>query len=197
MKFFFAQEKESIIQKWIPEELIADVPENHPVLINKRIVTTSSGKQIIINGRNCLNLATHNYLGLLNSPDIKESAIAAVRKYGVGSCGPRGFYGTIGEEQRELDLCCLKMTMRWNCFVTFFSLRHTLDSVFFFQNFISDVHLELEERLAKFMQMEESVVYSYGFSTIASAIAAYCKRGDLVFTWVTIFNMKNYKIFSI
>lgn len=50
-------------------------------------------------------------------------------------------------------------------------------------NYLSrvDVHLELEERLAKFMQMEESVVYSYGFSTAASAIGAYCKRGDFLF----------------
>lgn len=51
-----------------------------------------------------------------------------------------------------------------------------------------DVHLELEERLAKFMQMEASVVYSYGFSTSASAIAAYCKRGDLVFAYVSPYN---------
>lgn len=57
----------------------------------------------------------------------------------VGSCGPRGFYGT------------------------------------------SDVHLELEVRLAKFMQVEAAVLYSYGFSTIASAIPAYCKRGDIIF----------------
>lgn len=72
------------------------MPENHPVLNNKRIVTGTSGKHIIVNGHNCLNLGTHNYLGLLNSPDILEEAIASVRKYGVGSCGPRGFYGTIG-----------------------------------------------------------------------------------------------------
>lgn len=57
----------------------------------------------------------------------------------LGSCGPRGFYGT------------------------------------------SDVHLELEVRLAKFMQVEAAVLYSYGFSTIASAIPAYCKRGDIIF----------------
>lgn len=79
--------------------MIGEVPENHPVLVNKRIVTGTSGKQITINGHQCLNLATHNYLGLLNSSDIKESAIAAVRKYGVGSCGPRGFYGTIGKNK--------------------------------------------------------------------------------------------------
>lgn len=51
--------------------------------------------------------------------------------------------------------------------------------------YFADVHLELEERLAKFMQMEESVVYSYGFSTAASAIGAYCKRSDLIFAYAT------------
>lgn len=44
-----------------------------------------------------------------------------------------------------------------------------------------DVHLDLEERLAKFMKTEEAIIYSYGFSTIASAIPAYSKRGDIVF----------------
>ena len=46
---------------------------------------------------------------------------------------------------------------------------------------VLDVHLELEERLAKFMDLEEAVVYSYGFSTISSAISAYAKRGDIIF----------------
>lgn len=44
-----------------------------------------------------------------------------------------------------------------------------------------DVHLELEERLAKFMRTEEAIIYSYGFATIASAIPAYSKRGDIIF----------------
>lgn len=48
----------------------------------------------------------------------------------------------------------------------------------------SDVHLELESRLAKFMNTEEAIIYSYGFSTIASAIPAYSKRGDIIFVWV-------------
>lgn len=45
----------------------------------------------------------------------------------------------------------------------------------------ADVHLELEERIARFMEMEESVLYSYGFSTISSAIPAYCKKSDVIF----------------
>lgn len=50
-----------------------------------------------------------------------------------------------------------------------------------FTTFLADVHLELEERLAKFMRTEEAIIYSYGFATIASAIPAYSKRGDIVF----------------
>eukprot|EP00116_Pleurobrachia_bachei_P012574 sb/3472836/ len=77
---------------------------------------------------------------LLTIYDKKEdSAVASVQKYGVGACGPRGFYGTI------------------------------------------DVHLLLEEKLAKFMDCEEAIIYSYGFSTVASAIPAYSKRGDIIF----------------
>ena len=47
--------------------------------------------------------------------------------------------------------------------------------------FFSDVHLELEEKFAKFMNCEEAALYSYGFATIASAIPAYSKRGDVIF----------------
>ena len=45
----------------------------------------------------------------------------------------------------------------------------------------SDVHLKLEERLQEFMHCEEAIIYSYGFATIASAIPAYSKRGDIIF----------------
>ena len=47
--------------------------------------------------------------------------------------------------------------------------------------FLSDVHLELEEKLANFMKCEEAIIYAYGFATIASAIPAYSKRGDVIF----------------
>ncbi|XP_063535712.1 serine palmitoyltransferase 1 [Cydia strobilella] len=88
---------------------------------------------------NCLNVGATSFLCLDKEESIMESAIKCLHKYGVGSCGPRGFYGTI------------------------------------------DVHLELEERLAKFLEVEETCVYSYGFSTIASAIPAYAKKQDIIF----------------
>ena len=34
------------------------------------------------------------------------------------------------------------------------------------------------------MKTEEAIIYSYGFATIASAIPAYSKRGDIIFVYV-------------
>lgn len=41
--------------------------------------------------------------------------------------------------------------------------------------------MQLEERLAKFLKVEEAVLYSYGYSAVASAIPAYAKIGDVIF----------------
>ena len=42
-----------------------------------------------------LDLASNDFLGLGDVPSVKEKAKQALDKYGCGSCGPRGFYGTI------------------------------------------------------------------------------------------------------
>ncbi|KAK7809926.1 hypothetical protein U0070_000793 [Myodes glareolus] len=133
-----AKEKEELIEEWQPEPLVPPVSKNHPAL-NYNIVSGPPTHNIVVNGKECVNFASFNFLGLLANPRVKAAALASLKKYGVGTCGPRGFYGTF------------------------------------------DVHLDLEERLAKFMRTEEAIIYSYGFSTIASAIPAYSKRGDIVF----------------
>ena len=46
------------------------------------------------------------------------------------------------------------------------------------------MHVHLEEALAAYLGAEQAVLYSYGFSTIASAIPAYAKKGDIVFVYV-------------
>ncbi|KAL2714983.1 serine palmitoyltransferase 1 [Vespula squamosa] len=131
-------ELEKKLSEWKPEPLTPEVDPNHPSLHPLK-VSTRVGKRILVDDKDCLNLGTHNYLGLTENEEINEIATKTIKKYGVGSCGPRGFYGTV------------------------------------------DVHLELEERLAKFTDTEEAIVYSYGFSTIATAIPGYCKKNDLVF----------------
>ncbi|XP_058291080.1 uncharacterized protein LOC116464504 [Hylobates moloch] len=52
--------------------------------------------KIVVNGKECINFASFNFLGLLDNPRVKAAALASLKKYGVGTCGPRGFYGTFG-----------------------------------------------------------------------------------------------------
>ncbi|XP_035766453.1 serine palmitoyltransferase 1 [Neolamprologus brichardi] len=132
------KEKEELIEEWQPEALVPPVSKDYPTL-NYDVVTGPPSHKITINGKDCINFASFNFLGLLDNERVKQKALASLKKYGVGTCGPRGFYGTF------------------------------------------DVHLELESRLSKFMKTEEAILYSYGFATIASAIPAYSKRGDIIF----------------
>ena len=42
-----------------------------------------------------LNVASYDFLGMSQELSIKTKAVEALDYYGCGSCGPRGFYGTI------------------------------------------------------------------------------------------------------
>ena len=44
-----------------------------------------------------LNVASFDFLGLSRNVAIKQAARDALDFYGCGSCGPRGFYGTIDQ----------------------------------------------------------------------------------------------------
>ena len=67
-----------------------------------------------VDGHKCLNLATHNYLGFAGNETIEKAAVECIRKFGVGSCGPRAFYGTAGMSlQSFVNSSC-------NCFLSLF-----------------------------------------------------------------------------
>ena len=44
-----------------------------------------------------MNVSSFDFLGMSDEPEIKSTATAALDFYGCGSCGPRGFYGTIDQ----------------------------------------------------------------------------------------------------
>ncbi len=132
------EEEEELLADWKPEPLVPDVDPDHPAL-HVPVIETKPGKRITVEGHDCLNMATHNYLGFAGNEEVEKSAVECIRKFGVGSCGPRAFYGT------------------------------------------ADVHIHLEEKLAAYFGSEQAILYSYGFSTIASAIPAYAKKGDIIF----------------
>ncbi len=46
------------------------------------------------NGRTVTNLASYNFYNFVSNELLKERAIQTLRTYGVGPCGPPGFYGT-------------------------------------------------------------------------------------------------------
>lgn len=48
---------------------------------------------VITEDENNFDLAKENFLNFLNNDEIKQSSENIIRKYGVGTCGPRAFYG--------------------------------------------------------------------------------------------------------
>ena len=57
------------------------------------------------NGKTVINLASYNYFNLVANETLKEKAIQTLRTYGVGPCGPPGFYGTQDVHMRtEADI---------------------------------------------------------------------------------------------
>ena len=89
-------------------------------------------------GREVINLASNNYLGLANHPKLIEAAIAATRTYGVGSGAVRTIAGT----------------MR--------------------------IHMELEERIARFKNVEACVVFQSGFTANAGTVSAILGKEDFI-----------------
>jgi serine palmitoyltransferase len=52
-----------------------------------------------------INMASYNFTNLAGNEEIRDKAIDTLRKYGLGSCGPPGFYGTMDVHmQLERDL---------------------------------------------------------------------------------------------
>lgn len=115
------------MEDWTPEPLAAAVTpfeeaenEKRPVIVGyvdvflpqrsseadgKSACSPSGPKSKLANGRTVSNLATYNHYNFINSETIKEAAIKTLRTYGVGPCGPPGFYGTQDVHQRiEQDI---------------------------------------------------------------------------------------------
>ncbi|AIN97841.1 serine palmitoyltransferase-like protein [Leishmania panamensis] len=84
----------------------------------------------------CLDLATYDFHSFSTMPEIVEVARTAVNAYGVGSCGPRSFYGTIKP------------------------------------------HLLVEKDLATFLETDDTIVYSFAYTTVATLISCFSGRGD-------------------
>jgi len=65
---------------------------------------SAQSEEIVIKGKQCLNLCSNNYLGLANDPRLKEAAIKAINEYGLGTassrlvCGNTALYKALEEK---------------------------------------------------------------------------------------------------
>src|ERR1022692_152434 len=95
-----------------------------------RILETASAAEARFDGKQVINLASNNYLGLTTHPKLREAALEAIRQFGVGSGAVRTIPGT----------------MR--------------------------IHMQLEERIAAFKNVEACVVFQSGFAANAGTVSA-------------------------
>jgi len=95
------KEVDEIIDNWKPLPL---VPKRTPIMElddHAPIIESSTTTHVVVKGKEVLHLARFNFLGMINNKRAEEAAIRTLRKYGTGTCGPRGFNGTI---DAHLDL---------------------------------------------------------------------------------------------
>jgi glycine C-acetyltransferase len=103
-----------------------------------RILEGEQTPECTIDGKRVINIASNNYLGLTTHPKLREAALAAIKKYGVGSGAVRTVAGTM------------------------------------------DIHMELEQKIARFKNTEACVVFQSGFAANAGTVSAILGKEDFI-----------------
>mmetsp|Transcript_11422 Transcript_11422/g.22419 ORF Transcript_11422/g.22419 Transcript_11422/m.22419 type:complete len:544 (+) Transcript_11422:413-2044(+) len=89
---------QELLNEYEPEPLCPPMNENARMVLEDTVLIESKpAKYVKVEGQDkeLLNLTTMDFLGFSQRPEIHKSAKDALNKYGCGSCGPRGFYGSI------------------------------------------------------------------------------------------------------
>src|ERR1700757_4097630 len=92
----------------------------------------------IFDGKEVINLASNNYLGLATDKRLRKASLEAVKKLGVGAGAVRTIAGTM------------------------------------------QLHMQLEEQIAKFKNVEACVVFQSGFTANAGTVSAVLGKEDLI-----------------
>lgn len=78
--------------KWVSSEIKSLKKQN--LFNNIKVIDSPIDGYIKINNKNYLNFSSNNYLGLANNQLLKQAAIKAIQKYGVGPGAVRTIAGT-------------------------------------------------------------------------------------------------------
>ncbi|ETO13109.1 serine palmitoyltransferase 1, partial [Reticulomyxa filosa] len=115
-----SREEQELIDEWQPEPLVPhkmNLWSLEPIYLRKcgvcmylcmylciylfflKIKKIKSGATAIVTAsdseKEYIHLGCYNYLGFAHRSEVKKAAVDTIRQYAVGSCGPRGFYGTM------------------------------------------------------------------------------------------------------
>lgn len=88
------KEIDALCEEWQPAPLVPDIDEEDQRPDPPVITRLGATFNVTVDGHPALNLTSADFLGLGNDPVVQARGRETVEKYGVGSCGPRGFYGT-------------------------------------------------------------------------------------------------------
>ena len=103
-----------------------------------RVLQGEQKAECTFDGREVINLASNNYLGLTTHKALRKAAVEAAKKYGAGAGAVRTIAGTM------------------------------------------QLHMQLEEQIAKFKNAEACVVFQSGFTANAGTVSAVLGKEDLI-----------------
>jgi glycine C-acetyltransferase len=103
-----------------------------------RVLEDEQAPVCTFDGKKVINIASNNYLGLTSHPKLREAALDAIRRFGVGSGAVRTVAGTM------------------------------------------KIHMELEEKIARFKNVEACVVFQSGFAANAGTVSAVLGKDDFI-----------------
>src|SRR5437899_13105419 len=124
------------LQAYLKNEL--DTLREKGIFNRPRVLETEQKATVTIDGHEVITLSSNNYLGLTVHPRLREAAIKAIEKYGVGSGSVRTIAGTMS------------------------------------------LHVELEEKLARFKHTEASLTFQSGYATNLGVITALMLPEDMI-----------------
>ena len=94
---------------WISQKL--NQLKKNSAFLKIKTVESAIGARIKVDGKWVLNLCSNNYLGFADHPRIKNAAISAIKKYGIGPASVRTIAGTTTLHQKlEEKLAKFKKT---------------------------------------------------------------------------------------
>lgn len=60
-----------------------------------KVLQSAAGGRVVMDGKQVINLSSNNYLGLANHPKVRQAALDAVERWGVGAGAVRWIGGTM------------------------------------------------------------------------------------------------------